>query len=494
LWAAAEPYILLPFRFAPFPGRRLLVVNEAGEYLFLDRDLFERFVTYRLEPDSPVFMDLKGKHLLTDTAVTPVINLLATKYRTKREFLKTFTALHMVVTTLSCNQRCHYCHASSQAMEDRRWDMSPATARRVVQHIMATPSPVVKIEFQGGEPLLNFEVVKIIVQEAKRLNRHKQKDLSFVICTNLTLMDEAVLRYLKQEGITVSTSLDGPRNLHDQHRRLRHGQGSYDLFMEKLALSREMLGHDQVNALMTITRGSLRRLPEIIDHYAALRFHGVFLRHINPYGYAMSDPHRASFAYPMAEFVEAYQQALLYIIRLNLKGTPLVENFATILLSRILTPFSTGFVDLQSPTGAGISGVIYDYNGDVYPCDEGRMLAKMGDKRFYLGNVHRHTYLEIFTSPVLRELVADSCVETLPGCASCALQSFCGADPVRNYAVQGSLVGHQPTSDFCLKHKAVISFLLELLEAGDPGVMDVFWSWITNRTLAEVRGEVACVA
>jgi hypothetical protein len=55
-------------------------------------------------------------------------------------------------------------------------------------------------------------------------------------------------------------------------------------------------------------------------------------------------------------------------------------------------------------------------------------------------------------------------------------------------------VGHQPTSDFCLKHKAVISFLLELLEAGDPGVMDVFWSWITNRTLAEVRGEVACVA
>jgi radical SAM protein with 4Fe4S-binding SPASM domain len=158
----------------------------------------------------------------------------------------------------------------------------------------------------------------------------------------------------------------------------------------------------------------------------------------------------------MEEFVEAYKKALLYIIELNLAGTPLVEGYACILLSRILTPFCTGFVDLQSPTGAGINGVVYDFNGDVYPCDEARMLAKMGDRRFYLGSVNRDSYLDIFTSPVLQELIEVSCVETLPGCHSCPLQPYCGSDPCY-YAIQGNLVGHRPSSDFCMKHKAIIN-------------------------------------
>ena len=487
-----EPYTILPFRFGAFPGHRMLVVNEAGEFLVLDRETFGGFVSYQLAPASPAFLDLKGKHFATDTAVTPVIDLLATKYRTKREFLKSFTGLHMVVVTLRCNQRCHYCHASSQPVDQPRWDMSLETARNVVHKIMETPSEIVKIEFQGGEPLLNLDVVKAIVREAKRINRKKCKNLSFVICTNLTLIDGPLLKYVKKEDITLSTSLDGPQAIHDRHRVMRNGEGTYGRFIQNLHYARSILGYDGVNALMTATKESLGHFREIIDEYARLGFQGVFLRHINPYGYARSEAHRPSFAYDMEEFVAAYKEALRYIIQLNLTGTPLVEGYACILLSRILTPFSTGFVDLQSPTGAGINGVIYDFNGDVYPCDEGRMLAKMGDRRFYMGNVNRDSFLDIFSSPVLRELIEVSCVETLPGCHSCALQTYCGSDPVRNYALQGDLVGHRPSSDFCHKHLEIIKFLLELIDQDDPDVMDVFWSWITNRSLAEVRGEAPC--
>src|SRR4030042_6392766 len=156
--AVAEPYGLLPFRFSPFAGNRMLLVNEVGEFIFLDRENFERLVSYNLDPASGIFLDLKGKHLVTDTALTPVIDLLATKYRTKREFLRSFTGLHMVGVTLRCNQRCNYCHASSQPVDQQRWDMTPETAINVVQKIMGSPSEVIKIEFQGGEPLLNFEV------------------------------------------------------------------------------------------------------------------------------------------------------------------------------------------------------------------------------------------------------------------------------------------------------------------------------------------------
>lgn len=470
----------------------MLVVNEVGEYLFLNHHDFEALINYRLNPSSDLFFDLKGKHIIADTAITPVINLLATKYRTKKEFLNNFTSLHMVVVTLRCNQRCSYCHASSQPVDQVQWNMNQRTAMNVTRMIMNTPSPTIKIEFQGGEPLLNLEVVKTIVSEAKALNRTSKKNLSFVICTNLTLLDEATLNYLKREEIELSTSLDGPQEIHDRYRVMRSGSGSYDHFIRNLHLAREILGHDQVNALMTATKESLPHLREIIDEYSALGFSSIFLRPINPYGYARLNLQRESFLYPIEDFLTAYKDALLYIIHLNLTGIHLMESFATILLTRILTPFSTGFVDLQSPTGAGISGAIYDYNGDVYPCDEARMLAKMGDHRFFMGNVNRDSYLKIFLSPVLQEIISSSCVETLPGCHSCAFQAYCGADPVRNYTLQGNLVGHRPTSDFCQKHKAIISFLMELLAQDDQDTMDVFWSWITRRSIDEVRGTGLC--
>ena len=131
------------------------------------------------------------------------------------------------------------------------------------------PSDIIKIEFQGGEPLLNFEVVKTIVREAKRLNRKKNKNLYFVICTNLTLIDEPTLAYCKKEGITLSTSLDGPKEIHDRHRIMRTGEGSYDRFMQNLHFSRSILGHDGVNPLMTATQEGLSHFNEIVDEYAA---------------------------------------------------------------------------------------------------------------------------------------------------------------------------------------------------------------------------------
>ncbi len=484
-----EPYVLLPFHFKRFPNSKILIVNEVGEYQFLEPNLFDNLVSYRLDPKSKVFLDLKGKHLATDTNVTPLINLLATKYRTKKAFLKNFTILHMVVVTLRCNHRCHYCHASSQSPESTQWDMEEETAINVVRTIMETPAPAVKIEFQGGEPTLNFNIVKTIVKKAKAINQSKKKDLSFVICTNLVKLSEPILNFLKKENILVSTSLDGPKEIHDRHRILREGGSSYDLFFEKLETCRRALGKENVSALMTTTRDSLSNLNLIIDEYLSRSFHSIFIRSLNPYGYASDQANRANLSYPMEAFTEAYKEALLYIIDLNMKGIYFVEDFAAILLSRILTPFSTGFVDLQSPTGAGISGVIYNFNGDVYPSDEARMLAKMGNTRFRMGNVNRDTYMNIFRSPVLHELINSSCLETLPGCHSCALQIFCGADPIRNYATQGNLVGHVSTSESCAKHKGIIEFLLELIDQNDPKIMDVFWSWVTRRPLNEIRGQ-----
>ena len=67
----------------------------------------------------------------------------------------------------------------------------------------------------------------------------------------------------------------------------------------------------------------------------------------------------------------------------------------------MLTPFDTGYVDLMSPAGIGIGAVVYNYDGDVYASDESRMLAEMDDKTFCMGNVHQHSYEELFLSDAL---------------------------------------------------------------------------------------------
>jgi sulfatase maturation enzyme AslB (radical SAM superfamily) len=100
----------------------------------------------------------------------------------------------MFVVTLRCNQKCSYCHASSvDDVATTLFDMDSATAKRCVECVFMSPAQNIKIEFQGGEPLLNFEVIRTIVEYAEELNADYKKKVEFVICTNLTIIN--VYRY-----------------------------------------------------------------------------------------------------------------------------------------------------------------------------------------------------------------------------------------------------------------------------------------------------------
>ncbi len=246
-----------------------------------------------------------------------------------------------------------------------------------------------------------------------------------------------------------------------------------------MKLTRHVLGDDSVSALVTITKDSIYHLKEIVDEYRNLGFSGIFLRSLNPYGDAVVN--KSEVGYEIKEFLQAFEEGLNYIIKINLEGHYFQEYFTTLLLTRILTSFSTGFVDLQSPAGAGIGGVIYDYNGDVYPADEARMLARMGDKKFLMGNVFKNSYMEIFTGSLLTEIVNKSCLDIIPNCSSCVFKPYCGADPIRNYLESKDLMGKCSLSGFCEKHKGIFEIIFRKLKSNDPKIMNIFWSWITNK-------------
>lgn len=468
----------LPFQFRYHPNGQVLLVNECGDYSFVPQSTFEDIISGNFTKENRQYFDLQSR-LFLEQAENNEFSLqkTAAKYRSRKAYLRDFTSLHMMVVTLRCNQRCEYCQVSCAEHDAHKYDMPVHTALKIVDTIFESPSKSIKIEFQGGEPTLHWDVVKETVLYAKEKQQKSDKVLYFVLCTNLTGITKEQLLFCRDHGICISTSLDGAKPLHDKHRVLRARGSSYDLFIRNLFLAREIVGEDNVDALMTTTAFSLRKLPEIIEEYIALGFNGIFIRSLNPYGFAAEQS--GVLGYDMHEFVAAYTEALRHILSIN-RTRFFPEHFATILLSRILTPFSTGFVDLQSPAGIGISGVIYDYDGSVYPSDEARMLARMGDVHFNLGNVHRDPYKEIFGGSKLRSIIKDACVEVTPSCAHCVYQAFCGTDPVRNYLESGSEIRKMEGTPFCIKHKGIFDFIFSLLAGMSEEEENIIWSWVTR--------------
>jgi uncharacterized protein len=473
-FAPSEPsWELLPFRFERFEPERVLLTNMVGEHMFVTGNELEEIVDNRLPTDSPLVRELRAKQIIRDSADAYALDLLALKMRTRYSRLPFFTALHIFVVSLRCEHSCPYCQVSRQTSDKQRYDMSAETAQRALEMVFASPSPGVKIEFQGGEPLLNLALIKQIVLDAKRLNEHCGKDLSFVIATNLALLDDEVLAFCDTHDIFISTSLDGPADLHNRNRP-RPGNDSWERAIAGIRRVRETLGAHRVSALMTTTSGSLDRVREIIDCYVEQGIHDIFLRPLSPYGFAIKT--KAHARYDVERWLAFYEEGLSYILELNRQGVPVVERYAAIILKKILTNEDPGYVDLASPARIGIGALVYNYDGDVYVSDEARMLAEMGDTRFRLGNLHEHSYEEIMLSDALLDPLEQSFTLSSPMCTDCAFEPYCGSDPVFHYATGGDFVGQKPTSAFHRRNSQIFKRLLELYET-DAHARAVFRRW-----------------
>jgi uncharacterized protein len=212
----------------------------------------------------------------------------------------------------------------------------------------------------------------------------------------------------------------------------------------------------------------------VVDEYVRQGFQHIFFRALSPYGFAIKTKTYA--AYDTSEWLKFYFDGLDYIIQLNRAGTPFIETYAATILTKMLTPFDTGYVDLISPAGIGIGAVVYNYDGDVYASDESRMLAEMGDKTFCMGNVHQNSYEELFLSDALLGPLEESFAASAPMCADCAFEPYCGADPVYHHATTGDFLGRKPTSGFCEKNMAIFKGLIARMEE-DEFTRRLFRRW-----------------
>lgn len=473
---ASVGYDLFPFNFGQLNNLDYLLVNETGEFVFLDQGTLKLLISKSLDINSEIFNILLDKQFIYIKDNKFSIEQKAIKYRTKKQFLGTGPVLHLFVVTTRCQHKCHYCQITPQPEKSIEYDMSFDVARKSVDLMMNCPSQYITVEFQGGETLLAFDVVKEIVSYTNQLNVSKQKNIEFVLATSLVDITDDQLYFIKEHRINISTSLDGPEELHNLNRPIK-SQNTYKKFKEGYAKVISILD-EQPSPLLTVSKYSLSSIVSIVEEYIAFDCRTLSLRSLSPYGFATKTNNKIG--YSVDEFIEFYLNSLDYIIELNKSGIYFQEGYATLLLKRILTPYSTGYVDLQSPSGAGINAMVYHYNGEIYPADEARMLAEMGDKNFLLGNVSNTSYDDLFESKKLETLINDSCAESLTECSECVYLQYCGCDPLFNYVKQNDHYGHRPTSDFCKKQKAIFSKIFNYIKEDNPTIMNIFWSWINK--------------
>ena len=465
-------YFLLPFRFHIVRNRELLV-NDLGDYLSLPRGSVQRIVDRQIRPDEELYKDLIASFFISERPLPRLLDSMAVRLATRKAFLDHFTALHIFVLTLRCNQNCIYCQASSKGCRHEGYDMSEESLRQAIDLMFRSPSPSLTMEFQGGEPTLMPHLIRKGIKYAEEKNRTEQRRITYVICTNCVAPTDEILDLCKRYGAVISTSLDGPQFLHNRN---RGKTDSYQKVVSGIAKVRQELGADRISALMTTSEYSLDYPREIIDAYRENGFHSIFIRALNPYGLAKENDDWTAYC---DRFVAFYKQALEYILEINKSGETFVEEFATLILRKILTPFPIGFVDLQSPSGIVNGVAVYNYDGYVYASDESRMLAEYDDYTFRLGR-GSDCYENLFYCRRGQGISRVWATEDIAGCADCAFQSICGADPVRNYSTQGDMYGFRPTSNFCRKHKAIIEYIFELLTERREEVLPIFKSWITG--------------
>lgn len=442
-------YILNNYKMHKFRENEYLLTTESGSWSLITGKEFGKLRNGNLERGSDLYKQLEERGLiLNEDNVENEVK----RYALKNHFLYTGPSLHIITPTMRCNQRCLYCHSevpgpNNSGKYDLKWDV----AKEIIDFSMKSNSDVLKYEFQGGEPLLNYDIIEKIIDYTRDVAGERGKEVSFMIVSNLTSLDGEILESLKKRDVEISTSLDGPKKIHNENRKYIGGNNTYDDLVKNIEKLRN--NKINVNALSTITKSSLKNGRDIVDEYLDRGFDNIWLRPMNRIGFARERWEKIG--YSPEEFLNFYKNTMDYI--LEEKNGEIRELMAVLFAKKILGTRDPEMTELMSPCGAGISQLLYDNDGDIYTCDEGKIFDE-----FKLGNVRKSQWNDIFKNETLLSMIDVSSKQSLL-CDRCEWEAFCGICPVNTYSLQGTIISELPRDFNCRIYGKIIENVFERL-------------------------------
>jgi uncharacterized protein len=288
----------------------------------------------------------------------------------------------VLMLTTSCNLACRYCYEDREegcappadgregpgAAAGAPREMSLESLRGGVAYLLehAGADRKVSVTFFGGEPLLRFPLIRSAVGEARRMAGEREREISFSITTNGTLLTRETAAFLKENGISVCLSIDGPREIHDRNRPYASGRGSYEDVARGIDLLMENRNGFPVAARVTLGRGAVD-VRKTFDHLRGLGFDEVGFA---PASAADGSP-SALTEEELCAVMDGFRDlADGYVEDVRERRMPAFSN-----MSQILALIHRGD-PMPYPCGAGIGMLAVDPSGAFYPCHR---LCGIGD-------------------------------------------------------------------------------------------------------------------
>lgn len=455
------------FNFSKFDDNTYLITNYAGRHAFLTNDVFQSFCNGQ-SIDSSIQNKLTELYFCVGNNTEKYVRDYADAIRGYRRYLFSGTGLHIFVLTSQCNMKCVYCQASTHECGKM---MTKEIAEKSVDLAIQSPNYHLSFEFQGGEPLLNFDVLRHIVEYTESLN--VDKDIEFNMVSNLTLLTDDMIEFINAHHINISTSLDGFEDIQNSNRPLPNKNG-YQLWKSNFNKLKKTTGKSY-GAIQTTTRKALSYPREIVDEYINNGFSRVFVRPLTPLGYASN--YWEKIGYTAQEFLNFYSDVFEYTLDLAKDGINMAEGYACIFLDKILNLRAGNYTELISPCGAALGQLAYNYDGNIYTCDEGRMLAEMGDPTFKVGDVTME-YKELFMNPICKTVAHASCLEAIPQCESCVYSPYCGVCPVINYYDSKTVFATSPNNFRCQIYRGMLDIIFSKLYKADETDIATLKKWV----------------
>ena len=329
--------------------------------------------------------------------------------------------LHVAHT---CNLNCSYCFASQGKYHGDRAVMSFEVGKRALDFLVENSGSRrnLEVDFFGGEPLMNFQVVKDLVAYARSIEQEKGKNFRFTLTTNGMLVDDDVIEFANKECHNVVLSLDGRKEIHDRFRVDYNGKGSWETIVpkfQKFVEAREGKGY--------YMRGTFtHRNPDFLKDIEQMLDLGFSELSMEPVVCADGDP-SALTEEDLPVVMEQYEKLAELMLQRDEEGKPFTFYHYMIDLTG-----GPCIYKRISGCGSGTEYMAVTPWGDLYPCHQ-----FVGEEKFRLGDIW-----EGVTNHTIQQEFANCNVYAHPECRDCWARLYCSGGCAANaYHSTGSVTG-----------------------------------------------------
>lgn len=384
----------------------------------------------------------KSGQLFTEDAYAEI----AKNYR-RNNFNVKAICLHVAHT---CNLNCSYCFAAQGKYHGERAVMSLETGKRAIDFLIENSGSHknLDIDFFGGEPLMNWEVVKQLVEYGREQEKLHGKNIRFTLTTNGVLLNDEVIDFCNKEMHNVVLSLDGRPEVHNRFRKDYGGVGSYEKILPNFLNFLKKRGNKSYYMRGTYTHYNTDFLNDIL-HMADLGFKELSME---PVVCDPSDP-CALTAEDLPVLYDQYEKLAEEMIKRKKEG----RGFT---FYHYMIDLTGGPCIYKRVAGCG-SGTEYlavTPWGELYPCHQ-----FVGDEKYSMGNIY-----DGVTNTAVREKFASCNAYTRPGCADCWAKLYCAGGCAANaYHATGDISGVYEYGCDLFKKRIECALAVKVAESAD---------------------------